>query len=265
MLSPITEKIPPGTKSSIPSWGCGHHSSATHHSFCRWAAQPMKTNGVVLAGSLAWSGSFQCEFDNYGQGVRALTGINSFESAISLPAGKSFATPTMLWVWSTNGLGEHEPEIPPLGARLRHARRPYAPAGVGSIIGRRPVSTLTSSASSACTIPPRKSARNCSCSTTAGLATNIHVWMTTAGLGDWQPNRQRLPNGLAPLGHGIGETRAALWDLDSNRKMVNPKSETVRRASRLGHPPAKTGNWNCNAISSCSTSPGRRSRRTSGM
>ena len=106
MLSPITEKITPGTKVLDSKLGVRASQFRNPSFILSLGGAANETNGVVLAGSLAWSGSFQCEFDSYGQGVRALTGINSFESAISLPAGKNFVTPTMLWVWSTNGLGD---------------------------------------------------------------------------------------------------------------------------------------------------------------
>jgi len=49
-----------------------------------------------------------------------------------------------------------------------------------------------------------------------------------AGLGDWQPNRKRLPNGLAPLAaesvkHGL---RFGIW---MEPEMVNPKSELFEK------------------------------------
>ena len=45
-----------------------------------------------------------------------------------------------------------------------------------------------------------------------------------AGLGDWEPNRQRLPNGLAPLAaEAIKQgLRFGIW---MEPEMVNPKSE----------------------------------------
>src|SRR6266568_4108236 len=103
MLSPITEKITPGTKVLDSKLGVRASQFRNPSFILSLGGPPNETNGTVLAGSLAWSGSFQCEFDNYGHGVRALAGINPFASAFQLPAGETFVTPTMLWVWSTNG------------------------------------------------------------------------------------------------------------------------------------------------------------------
>ena len=49
-----------------------------------------ETNGEVLAGSLAWSGSFQCAFDDNGDSIHALCGVNPFASAYHLKAGEVF-------------------------------------------------------------------------------------------------------------------------------------------------------------------------------
>src|SRR5258708_13691302 len=65
-----------------------------------------ETQGRVLAGSLAWTGSFQLAFDDNGKAVRALCGINPFESAYHLKPGRTFTTPMMIWVWSSHGLAE---------------------------------------------------------------------------------------------------------------------------------------------------------------
>ena len=60
-----------------------------------------------------------------------------------------------------------------------------------------------------------------------------------AGLGDWQPNRQRLPDGLAPLA-AEAVKRGLRFGIWMEPEMVNPKSELFRAASRLGDPPAET-------------------------
>src|SRR5262249_22331323 len=105
MLNPITEKITPGTKVLDSKIGVRAEQFRNPSFVLSLDGPPAETEGRVLAGSLAWSGSFQCAFDNNGQSVHALCGVNPFASSYSLKPGETFTTPVMLWVWSASGLG----------------------------------------------------------------------------------------------------------------------------------------------------------------
>ncbi|HSY10405.1 MAG TPA: NPCBM/NEW2 domain-containing protein, partial [Candidatus Dormibacteraeota bacterium] len=106
MLNPITEKITPGTKVLDSKLGVRADQFQNPSFIFSLNGKATETNGEVLAGSLAWSGSFQLAFDDNNEGVRALCGINPFASAYHLNPNETFTTPTMIWVWSANGLGE---------------------------------------------------------------------------------------------------------------------------------------------------------------
>jgi len=223
MLSPITEMVTPGTKVLDSKLGV-RASQFRNPSFILSLGGPAnETNGVVLAGSLAWSGSFQCEFDNYGQGVRALTGINSFESTISLPAGKSFVTPTMLWVWSTNGLGDMSRKFHrwarDFGMRDGHTPRQVLLnnwEATGFDFDFKRIVSL---------YDPAKEIGTELFLLDDGWFGNQYPRVDDhAGLGDWQPNRQRLPNGLAPLA-AEAVKRGLRFGIWMEPEMVNPKSE----------------------------------------
>jgi alpha-galactosidase len=223
MLSPITEKITPGTKVLDSKLGVRASQFRNPSFILSVGGTANETNGVVLAGSLAWSGSFQCEFDSYGQGVRALTGINSFESAISLPAGKNFVTPTMLWVWSTNGLGDMSRKFHrwarDFGIRDGHTPRQVLLnnwEATGFDFDFKRIVGL---------YDPAKEIGTELFLLDDGWFGNKYPRVDDhAGLGDWQPNRQRLPNGLAPLASEAVKRglRFGIW---IEPEMVNPKSE----------------------------------------
>ena len=223
MLSPITEKITPGTKVLDSKLGVRASQFRNPSFILSLGGKGNETNGTVLAGSLAWSGSFQCEFDNYGQGVRALTGINPFASAISLPAGKSFVTPTMLWVWSTNGLGD-------MSRKFHRWARDF-----GMRDGHTPRQVLLNNWEATGfdfdfqrivgLYDPAKEIGTELFLLDDGWFGNKYPRVNDhAALGDWQPNRQRLPNGLAPLA-SEAVRRGLRFGIWIEPEMVNPKSE----------------------------------------
>ncbi len=223
MLSPISEKITPGTKVLDSKLGVRASQFRNPSFILSLGGAASETNGVVLAGSLAWSGSFQCEFDNNGRGVRALAGINPFESALSLPAGKHFVTPTMLWVWSTNGLGDMSRKF------HRWAR------GFGIRDGHTPRQVLLNNWEATgfdfdfnrilgLYAPAREIGTELFLLDDGWFGNKYPRVNDRAGLGDWQPNRQRLPNGLAPLASEAVKRglRFGIW---LEPEMVNPKSD----------------------------------------
>jgi alpha-galactosidase len=223
MLSPITEKLTPGTKLLDSKLGV-RASQFRNPSFVLSLGGPAsETNGVALAGSLAWSGSFQCEFDNYGQGVRALAGINPFESAISLPAGKSFVTPTMLWVWSTNGLGD-------MSRKFHHWARDFGMRDGHTVrqalLNNWEATGFDFDFKRICGLyDPAKAIGTELFLLDDGWFGNKYPRVNDhAGLGDWQANRKRLPEGLAPLA-AEAVKRGLRFGIWIEPEMVNPKSE----------------------------------------
>ena len=92
MLAPITEPITPGTKILDSKIGVRASQFQNPNFILALNDKATENDGTVLAGSLAWSGSFQCAFDNDGHGIRAVCGVNPFESAYSLKPGEPFTT-----------------------------------------------------------------------------------------------------------------------------------------------------------------------------
>jgi alpha-galactosidase len=177
----------------------------------------------VLAGSLAWSGSFQCAFDHTGQRVRVLCGVNPFDSTYHLASGETFTTPVMIWTWNDNGLGG-------MSRKLHHWARDFGMRG-----GHETRSVLLNNWEAtgfdfnfqriAGLFKPAKELGVELFLLDDGWFGNKYPRVNdAAGLGDWQPNRQRLPDGLAPLASEAVKDglRFGIW---IEPEMVNPKSE----------------------------------------
>jgi alpha-galactosidase len=223
MLSPITEAITPGTKVLDSKLGVRASQFQNPSFILSLNGKASETNGEVLAGSLAWSGSFQCAFDDNGQGVHVLCGINPFASAYRLKPNETFTTPTMIWVWSSQGLGDMSRKFHrwarDFGMRDGHKTRSvllnnWEATGFDFDFNR--IVGL---------YDPAKEIGTELFLLDDGWFGNQYPRVNDhAGLGDWQPNRKRLPNGLAPLAAEAvkRDLRFGIW---MEPEMVNPNSD----------------------------------------
>ncbi|HWD18339.1 MAG TPA: alpha-galactosidase [Verrucomicrobiae bacterium] len=223
MLAPITEKITPGVKILDSKLGV-RAEQFQNPSFYLSLRQPAtETNGEVLAGSLAWSGSFQTALDDNSRGVRALCGINPFDSAYFLKAGETFTTPTMIWAWSSHGLGDMSRKLHAwardFGLRDGHQTRTvllnnWEATGFDFDFNRL-VGLFG---------PAREIGAELFLLDDGWFGNTYPRLNDHAGLGDWQPNRTRFPNGLAPLAAEAVQRglRFGIW---MEPEMVNPNSD----------------------------------------
>ena len=227
MLSPITEAITPGTKVLDSKIGVRAEQFRNTSFVLSLDGPPAENAGRVLAGSLAWSGSFQCAFDDFGSGIRALCGVNPFASAYHLEPGQTFTTPKMIWVWSANGLGDMSRKFHrwarDYGLRDGHKTRTvllnnWEATGFNFDFNR--ITGL---------YDPAKEIGTELFLLDDGWFGNKYPRVNDhAGLGDWEPNRQRLPEGLAPLA-AEAEKRGLKFGIWIEPEMVNPQSELFNR------------------------------------
>jgi alpha-galactosidase len=223
MISPITEKITPGTKILDSKLGVRADQFQNPNFILSLNGKATETNGEVLAGSLAWSGSFQFAFDDNNENVRALCGINPFASAYHLKPNETFTTPKMIWVWSDHGLGD-------MSRKLHRWARDF-----GMRDGHKPRAVLLNNWEAtgfdfdfnriANLFPPAKELGVELFLLDDGWFGNKYPRVNDhAGLGDWQPNKSRLPDGLAPLAAAAVQNglRFGIW---MEPEMVNPNSE----------------------------------------
>jgi alpha-galactosidase len=223
MISPITEKITPGTKILDSKIGVRASQFQNPNFILALNGAATETNGAVLAGSLAWSGSFQFAFDDNNENVRALCGINPFASEYHLKPDEIFTTPRMIWVWSANGLGDMSRKLHrwarDFGIRDGHKTRAvllnnWEATGFNFDFNR--IVGLYD--------PAREIGTELFLLDDGWFGNAFPRVNDRAGLGDWQPNKKRLPDGLAPLAAAAVQRglRFGIW---MEPEMVNPNSK----------------------------------------
>lgn len=190
---------------------------------------PLQENeGEVIAGALAWSNNFKLNFelDEFNT-LNISAGINPYAGEYHLAPGKSFVTPIMVYTYSSNGAGD--------ASRRLHdwARKDglYASAEIRPIVlnswegvyfdfNEQVIREMIDGASDLGIEMfvlddgwfgnnyPRNSAR--------------------MGLGDWQVNRRKLPNGIDVLAQYATEKgmKFGIW---IEPEMVNPESDLAKR------------------------------------
>jgi alpha-galactosidase len=227
MMYPITEQITPGVKVLDSKLGVRADQYENPSFILSLNGRATETNGEVLAGSLAWSGSFQCAFDDNVEQVRALCGINPFATAYHLKPDETFISPTMIWVWSDQGLGDMSRKFHDwardFGIRNSHETRDvllnnWEATGFDFDFNR--IVSLFG--------PAKDLGVELFLLDDGWFGNKFPRVNDHAGLGDWQPNHSRLPDGLAPLAaaavqHGL---RFGIW---MEPEMVNPNSELFHR------------------------------------
>lgn len=226
-MNPVTEMITPGTKVLDSKIGVRAHQFGNPSFILSLDGPATENTGSVLAGSLAWSGSFQCAFDHIGQRVRVLSGVNPFASTYHLKPNETFVTPAMIWVWSDAGLGDMSRKFHAwardFGFRDGHEPRDvllnnWEATGFDFDFGR--IAGL---------FEPAKQIGTELFLLDDGWFGNKYPRVNdNAGLGDWQPNRKRLPDGLAPLADAAVK-RGLKFGIWIEPEMVNPKSELFEK------------------------------------
>ena len=184
--------------------------------------------GTVLYGALEWSGNFRIdlELDNQ-DNLRIISGINNYASDYTLKSKETFTTPAFLYTLSTAGKG--------LASRNLHnwARNYKLLDGKGDRL-----TLLNNWEATYFDFNENKLFELIK--DTKKLGVDLFLlddgWFANkyprngdgAGLGDWQENKQKLPNGIASLvkeadNNGV---KFGIW---IEPEMVNPKSELYEK------------------------------------
>jgi len=181
-------------------------------------------NGTVIAGSLEWTGNFRLDFETFDEYyLRVTAGINNFAANYTLKPKEKFITPRFVYTYSTAGKG--------IASRnMQNWARAYQ-----LLDGKGERSTLLNNWETTY-FDFNDEKLNHLIQDTKKLGVDVFLlddgWFgnkyprngSTAGLGDWQFNKQKLKNGISALGkeataNGI---KFGIW---LEPEMVNPKSE----------------------------------------
>lgn len=185
-------------------------------------------SGKVLLGTLAWTGNFKIDFekDNFNN-LRLIAGINPYASTYYLDPGKEFQTPSFIYTYSENGKGEASRDL------HRWARNYRIPDGNGSRL-----TLLNNWEATYFDFDEKKLVSLFRGAKEIGVDMFLldDGWFGNkyprnndmAGLGDWQENKKKLPNGIGFL---VKEaTKAGIkFGIWVEPEMVNPKSELYEK------------------------------------
>jgi alpha-galactosidase len=219
----VEEPLTPGTKVIDSHLGTRADYFANPSFILSMDGPAKETTGEVLAGQLAWSGNFRLAFENGDGHLRAICGVDPFESAYRLPANQTFTTPAMVWAWSDAGKGDVSRNV------HRWARRHVLRNGAAT----RPV-LLNNWESTFFKFDEAKLVSLFDGARAVGAETfllddgwfgNKHPRDTDhAGLGDWQPNARKLPHGIGYLTEQ-SQRRGVRFGIWVEPEMVNPRSD----------------------------------------
>ncbi|WP_435356774.1 alpha-galactosidase [Emticicia sp. SJ17W-69] len=190
--------------------------------------QANEDDGKVLLGTLAWSGNFKIDFekDSY-QNLRLIAGINPFASEYTLAANEEFKTPSFIQTYSENGKGEASKNM------HNWARKYRLLDGEGSRL-----TLLNNWEATYFDFDETKLTSLFKGAKELGVDMFLldDGWFANkyprngdvAGLGDWQENKKKLPNGI---GYLVKEaTKAGVkFGIWVEPEMVNPKSELYEK------------------------------------
>lgn len=185
-------------------------------------------DGSVLYGAMEWSGNFKIDLElDYQDNLRIIAGMNNYAAAYTLKPSVIFKTPEFLFTFSDKGKGD-------ASRKLQNWARNYKLLdGKGNRL-----TMLNNWEATYFDFNETKLADLLK--DTKKLGVDFFLlddgWFGNkyprnddhAGLGDWQENKSKLPNGISSLvkeAQDVG-TRFGIW---IEPEMVNPKSELYEK------------------------------------
>jgi len=185
-------------------------------------------DGKVLMGTLAWTGNFKMDFevDTY-DNLRLIAGINPFASEYPLKSGDEFTTPSFITTYSENGKGEASRQL------TRWARKYRVLDGNGkrlTLLNNWEATGFNFDEPTLVNLfkDAKKLGVDMFLLDDGWFANKYPRNDDHAGLGDWQENKKKLPNGV---GYLVKEaTKAGVkFGIWVEPEMVNPKSELYEK------------------------------------
>ena len=180
--------------------------------------------GEVLACNLAWTGNYQIALEiDPARNLRVIAGINPYASEYTLEPKKEFTTPALIHTWSGTGSGDASRNL------HRWARKHRVLEGLGkrqTLLNNWEATyfDFNEDKLTALIKDGKKLGSDVFLLDDGWFGNKFPRNDDHAGLGDWEPNKLKLPHGI---GHLVKEAEAnglkfGIW---LEPEMVNPKSE----------------------------------------
>ncbi|KAF4975627.1 hypothetical protein FZEAL_7618 [Fusarium zealandicum] len=227
----LRRKVDFGTQGFQSSTG---YSSHLHNPFLALVSSTTtETQGEAWGFSLVYTGSFAVDVEKGSQGItRAMLGLNPYDFSWPLEPDQTFTTPEVVSVFSSKGVGGMSRQFHRL-YRKHLMKSKFAQETRPALLNSWEGLSFDINETSIYRIAKQS----------AELGIKLFVmddgWFgnkypriaDTAGLGDWQPDRSRFPEGLTPLVQDITQLDVAnsseklkfgVW---FEPEMVNPESD----------------------------------------
>jgi len=187
-----------------------------------------ETSGELIAGTLAWTGNFQFQFQvDEHNSLRLISGINPASQAYQLDAGKTFTTPAFIFTYSNTGKGQ-------ASRNLHKWARNY-----GVLDGTKPRMTLLNNwENTGFKFNEKQLVALFDDATKLGVDLFLldDGWFGNkyprdndkAGLGDWEENKTKLPGSIEYLVKQA-EIKGIKFGIWLEPEMANPKSELYEK------------------------------------
>lgn len=187
-----------------------------------------ENDGEVIAGTIAWTGNFQFLFEvDRSNKLRVISGINPYASTLTLKAGEHFVTPEFIFTYSATGKGQ-------ASRNLHNWARAY-----GVLDGNKSRMILLNNwEATHVKFDQEKLVELFDGSKKLGLDLFLldDGWFGNkyprnddkTGLGDWQEDRKKLPDGI---GYLVKEAtkKGIKFGIWLEPEMINPKSELYEK------------------------------------
>lgn len=228
-LQPAVTPLKQGIHTISSKLGTRENLLSSQNFMLHFNGKATENAGTVMLGQLAWNGNYDIEFeiDNY-QNLRLIAGINAgYQSVYELKSKNSFETPRLIYTLSIKGIGEASRNL------QTWVRKHTLLDGEGQRL-----TLLNNWEATYFDFDEQKLISLFGGAKELGV--NMFLlddgWFgnkyprngDNAGLGDWQANKKKLPNGVENLVKEA-EKAGVKFGIWIEPEMVNPKSELYEK------------------------------------
>ena len=182
-----------------------------------------ENHGEVIAGALEWSGNYKLSFQiDETDRLNILCGMNNHASPYPLKKGETFITPEMVWTFSTQGAGQASRNLHDWARNYcLHSQGKLVPTLLNSWEGAYfdfNTQTLTNMIDDAASMGLEMFVLD-----DGWFGTEYPRNSTQQGLGDWQTNTAKIPEGIEYIAD-YAHKKNLKFGIWIEPEMVNPKS-----------------------------------------